>query len=224
MEETAGPSQTTFARSGSIVSRFKEQLSESSGSCSPICTQQCHASHPYHIIQKLKVERDMQRSHRGNTRQKPSKKRGTVAERRAWRMTTATALAYERRRSTDSRMVDEHRHAKESRKKHEAEHKRRSRLSGTVWGYNPMAGRLSEAHDSPSPDHHVHGCYIFRGARDDSDEYGVNEIDSLGRRTSRQWLQGSKWGIERGGPGREPHFECNHGKEAQREERHGCFA
>lgn len=122
-------------------------------------------------------------------------------------MSTPTAIAYEKRRSSTKQLVEKHRFAKEVRRKYEKELNRKGRLCGTMWGYDPMAGRLPEVQNAATSDHHVHGCYIFRGSGDDSDEYGVDEVDTLGRRTGRQWLEGTKWGIECGGPGKEPPFE-----------------
>ena len=126
-------------------------------------------------------------------------------------MSNPTVKAYERRRSAAKELVRKHHSAKEARKKHEEEFKERlTGIGGTMWGYDPMAGRIAIEHSSPNVQHGMHGCYVFRGSRHDSDEYGVDEIDILGRRTGRKWLHGSKWGVESGGPGREPPLQCNH--------------
>lgn len=217
MEETNGLPPTTFGRSDSGVSRFNEHFSDSSGSSLPVCIQPHQIGHPHHIIQRLMVERKRQLNHLKSITHKPCKTRETLGQKGSRRLSTATALAYQRQRSIAQQMVDEHRHAKRARKKREKQHKRKSQLSGTVWGYDPMAGRVSETYNASAAHHHVHGCYIFKGPRNESDEYGVAKIDSLGRRTGRQWLQGSKWGIECGGPGREPQFECSHLMQGQEE-------
>lgn len=81
-----------------------------------------------------------------------------------------------------------------------------------------MAGRI------PGKDSEAKGCYIFRGVVDDSDEYGAEEIDALGRRTGRFWLSSSKWGIEYGGPSRAPNFERCDVKSMRSEESAGLNA
>lgn len=212
MAETGEPSQAIFARSGSVVSRFNEQFSDSSGVCSPVRSPPCPSRHPHHIIQRLRVESARHGQLLNKTDQASTKnKAGTFAERRSRRMSTPTAIAYERRRISAKQLVEKHRSAREARRKYEKELKRKGRLCGTMWGYDPMAGRIPDAQNTANSDHHVHGYYIFRGSRNESDEYGVDEIDMLGRRTGRQWLQGTKWGIECGGPGREPRLEGNCG-------------
>lgn len=212
MAEAIESSQAVFARSGSVVSRFHEQFSDSSGANPSIRDPPCPPGHPHRIIQRLRIESARRRQLLNKAGQASSKKKpGILAQRRSRRMCTPTAIAYERRRSSARQLVEKHRSAREARKEHEKELKRKSRLTGTMWGYDPLAGRVSGAYNMSNPNHDVRGCYIFRGPHNDSDEYGVDEIDTLGRRTGRQWLQGTKWGIECGGPGREPRFEDNCG-------------
>lgn len=95
--------------------------------------------------------------------------------------------------------------AKRNREKAERE-KQDAKLKGTVWGYDPTAGRLMKHETRCTASHYAlnnaHpeitgeestkiGCYIFCSARrysNGSDEYGSEEIDDLGRRTGRRWV------------------------------------
>lgn len=98
--------------------------------------------------------------------------------------------------------------------------RQRTRFKGTIWGYDPTAGRLLsqevecsgldcnntnlETCGTTNQDTSV-GFYIFRGASCNGQgqaEYGDEEVDQLGRRTGKSWMYGSRWGIESGGPSR----------------------
>lgn len=125
---------------------------------------------------------------------------------RAARIATATDLAYERRRSNARALALQHRSSKKARKAQENQTKRQH-FGGVMWGFDPNAGLVSSLENDSAADTPA-GCYMFPGVGDSASEYGVEEIDSLGRRSRRQWHKGIKWGIEFGGPGKEPKYEA----------------
>lgn len=120
----------------------------------------------------------------------------------------ASLASSKRRHSLAVERIYAHRLAKKAKRAREKaeQEKQDARFNGTVWGYDPTAGRLMkhearctashsvlhDAHPDNMGDESTRiGCYIFRGARrysHGSDEYGSEEIDNLGRRTGRSWV------------------------------------
>jgi len=121
-----------------------------------------------------------------------------VVRQRSKRLSNETVLLYERRRTLAKQTAQLHRESTRARRGQEKEHKRQI-LGGTMWGYGPMAGR--QHGDGDGDTDQSQGCYMFKGARRDSDDYGPEEVDALRRRTGKFWYQGTKWGIECGRPG-----------------------
>ena len=193
MQETPASLENPIARSVTVASRFNEHFSESSGDALP----RHMTTGTLHIIQGLETERNRQRKRSNRFGRKLSRQRSK-------RLNNATTMAYEHRRSMTRSIINNHREARRLQQKHEEEHKRRSRMSGMMWGFDPTAGRLSS---STQVDDRARGCFVFKGRGEDDAEYGAEELDTLSRRTGRRWLQGSKWGIECGGRGKQPVFE-----------------
>lgn len=194
LPEAAQP-KTIICRTNTVLSRFNEDFSETL-EVSPVDTRNAY---PLRIIQGLRVERSREKSYESRQSQALSEiPRGIpnsptfaekLAEARTRRMSTATTLAYERRRSVARTIVEKHREAKTARRQQEKVNKKKSRMSGTIWGYDPTTGQISNPMPFLSS---FRGSYVFRGLGNSSDEYGIEEVDGLGRRTGRQWLDGSK--------------------------------
>lgn len=192
-----------LTRSKTTISRFNEDFNDTLVDDRP----DNRHSYPLRIIQGLRVERSRQKSYerrQNEARPKSPTFQQRLEQERMRRASTATALAYERRRSVARSIVEKHREAKLARREQEKVNKKIRKLSGTVWGYDPTAGRIANPMPRISG---FQGTYVFRGLGNKSDQYGIDEVDVLGRRTGRQWLAGDKWGIEFRGPGRPPKFE-----------------